>query len=755
MSSSNEVDSNKILKLLEPGGLLSRGIPGFEAREQQREMLLNVLNAYNSDAIALIEAGTGTGKSLAYLLPAIVWALKRGEKTVISTHTITLQEQLITKDIPMITKALNVQVKAALVKGMSNYLCLRKYEDMMQEIALLPPPEAEQLQAINVWREATSDGSKSDLPFVPSSTIWEQVSAEAEACNRNKCPHYEQCYFFKARKEAADAHLLVANHSLLFSDLAARADAGNYDSPCILPPYKRVVLDEAHHIEDIATEYFADKVSRISLMRLLARLSSDRVEQLGKLNVLKKRFSESFSKGMNNQLLSLSRRLATDLPTARQEIMTSISNTFLNFETFVQSFAMATSSSEESPIAEDKLRLLSQHLEHADWKFHVQEKVKQLQDTIAKYCASINSLDADMDALEDKRFVEQTRSLRFDIKSLAGRLHNAVLVLSDFVGSEQRPSRVRWIELQKLKTMVNIQAVNADLDVSDRLLKCLFEPIPTVVLCSATLTTNKQFDFFRHRLGLYDKKMEEREQLKDKIVTESVYDSPFNYSEQAMLVVPTDAPLPSHPQFQDSICENVWRAIQSSRGNAFVLFTSYTMMKGVYDKLLEKMHEHRYVPFRQGEENRRTLLDRFRQTDRAVLFGTDSFWEGVDVAGEALRCVIIVKLPFRVPSEPIMQARTEAIEAGGGSSFFDYAVPQAIVKFKQGFGRLIRNKSDRGCIVCLDPRLVTKRYGKMFLNSLPNCKTLFVEGNAMQKEMTQFYQKTYKLTKREDEKVWS
>ncbi len=261
-------------------------------------------------------------------------------------------------------------------------------------------------------------------------------------------------------------------------------------------------------------------------------------------------------------------------------------------------------------------------------------------------------------------------------------------------------------------------------------------------MCSATLTTNKKFDFIRERLGLTPELLEERE------VTEHVYDSPFNYRQQVLLAVPVDMPPPSAPTFNQKAFENIWNAICASRGQAFVLFTSYAMLQECAQVLKERLEEHKYILFKQGDDNRQTLLNKFKESKRAVLFGTDSFWEGVDVAGDALRCVIIVKLPFKVPSEPIVQARTEAILQKGGDPFIDYSIPNAVVKFKQGFGRLVRNQWDRGCIICLDTRLVTKRYGEYFLNSLPNCEKAFIKADLLWPKMVEFYRQTYHFVKK-------
>ena len=302
------------------------------------------------------------------------------------------------------------------------------------------------------------------------------------------------------------------------------------------------------------------------------------------------------------------------------------------------------------------------------------------------------------------------------------------------------PERVRWIEVQMARGAPYLTLIDAELDISQQMVDRLFIPFSTVVLCSATMTTNKQFDYIRGRLGILPELLGERP------VIQNLYESPFNYSQQALLAVPTDLPAPHQPQFLQAAVDAIWNSVQASQGNAFVLFTSYGMLKMCHDLLARRFEEQGYHPMKQGDLSRQALIEQFKAVDRSILFGTDSFWEGVDVVGEALRLVIIVKLPFRVPSEPIFQARSQAIEAKGGDAFMEYALPGAVVKFKQGFGRLIRNRRDRGCVVCLDNRLLTKGYGRLFLNSLPPCQTLFAPSDEVRRQMADFYRRTYYLT---------
>jgi ATP-dependent DNA helicase DinG len=738
------LQTEKILSLLKPEGLLIKNLKGFEPRLQQQQMMANVIEAYNQDSIALIEAGTGTGKSLAYLIPALVWAARFNERTIISTNTITLQEQLLSKDIPNLLTALDLNLKAVLVKGMHNYLCLRKLEDVQMEMAIIPSEEAQVIDKIESWRQETTDGSRSTLPFAITSSIWDKVGAESEACSHHECPHYQQCFFFKARRQAQDAHILIVNHHLLFADLMKRADTANYSETSILPSYKRIILDEAHHIEDIATEYFASHLHRIELMRTMGRLGSERhSQQPGKLPILKEKLQVLYNKTPPREVSQLVARLTIDFPALRHVIHEQINQTFDAFAHFIEAIKNPTAHllGEEIILNEQKLRILNEHMNHPKWKDEIHPHASKLIDSLKNYRINLSNLEAELKSIDNERLQDQTKSIRLDIQGLAHRLETSISLLNHFISPPASPNKVRWIEAHKLKSLVNVHLVDADLDVSKSLAEFVFSKFPTIILCSATLTSNQQFQFIRKRLGLTEKHLPYRQ------IQEHIYDSPFDYRKQALLAVPIDMPPPSHSDFNRIAFENILKAIQASRGQAFVLFTSYSMLQQCAEKLSSRLQEQGYTLFKQGDDARQTLLHKFKTTDRAVLFGTDSFWEGVDVAGDALRCVIIVKLPFRVPTEPIIQARTEAIIEKGGEPFFEYSVPQAVVKFKQGFGRLIRNQWDRGCIVCLDTRLATKGYGKLFLNSLPVCEKIFINGEQLWTKMGDFYRKTYHLVK--------
>ncbi len=709
---------------------LSANTENFEERPEQQKMLRDVVHAYNHNKIALIEAGTGTGKSLAYLLPAVLWAMKNQERTVISTNTINLQEQLLTKDLPHLLTALGLNLHVALMKGMNNYLCPRRLEDAILETATFSESEAREILAIEAWKDKAHEGSRSELPMATSHATWDKVSAQADACQHKSCPHYESCPFFQARRKAGEAQIIVVNHHLLFADLAKRAESGNYQEDAIIPSYSRLILDEAHNIEDIATEHFASKVSRLQIMRAMAALMTERgTAMTGKLALLQQMLHKAFPQDLPLEVQPLSLCLTQDLPASKREVTLAINEAF----DALAAFAMEGEVQDDGELAigERRVRLREANMQSDMWQMRVLPSLKWLIEALGKYCQSISSLDKDLDAKKAlEPILDKLKSCRLDIRALVGRLQNACQALALFLKSKELPSSVRWVELQPLRTVLNVYLVQADLDIARHLQEHLFSKFSTIIMTSATLATGGHFAFMKGQLGI-DKGTRKP--------IESVYPSPFDYETQALLTVPTDLPLPTSPEFTDTAAERIWDAIQASQGNAFVLFTAFSALKACHARLEGRLKEHGYHPLRQGDDERRRLIERFKAQDRSVLFGTDSFWEGVDVAGEALRCVIIVKLPFRVPSDPLTEAKAEFIEEQGGSAFFDYAIPQAIVKFKQGFGRLIRHQEDRGCVVCLDKRLTSKPYGKLFLKSLPPCRQLFASGKEVAIQMESFY----------------
>ena len=738
-ATAKDLDKEEALSILSPGGPLSTTLKGYEPRTQQLAMMGKIIEAYNRSEIALIEAGTGTGKSLAYLIPAILWNRQTGERTVISTNTINLQEQLIQKDIPLIAKALNIDFKAVLVKGMGNYVCLRKLAESKMELPLMTPQEKQEMDVIEAWSETTREGSRSTLPIVPSLATWEKVNAEHDTCNHNECPCFKDCFYYKARRQASDANILVVNHHLLFSDLITRNEEKALEDTALLPPYTRVIIDEAHNIEEIATDFFASRMNQLGFLRTLSRLAAEKQgKPSGKLPLLKRLLLEGFRNERTPEVSSLFNRLDTDLPAMRWDVWHWTNRTCQAFEQLANQLSGQKTADEQSP-GDVQLRLLSMHQTHPLWEREIVLNAKQFIGATEKYIQALTALLLDVSTLKSDRMGDTLKSTLFEINALANRLNEGCDLMRAFIQPGIPTEKVRWVDVQAQRASPSTSLYDANLDVAKDLARYLFNRFPTTVLVSATLTSNQEFDFMRKRLGLVP------ELLENRIVTEEIYDSPFDYKQQALLAIPKTILSPQDPNFLQEAVEYIWKTLQASRGNAFILFTSYSMLKTCYDLLAPRLKEQRYHPLKQGDTNRQALIKMFKETDRSVLFGTDSFWEGVDVVGEALRCVIIVKLPFKVPTEPMMQARTEAIQARGGDPFNEYSLPMAVVKFKQGFGRLIRNRRDRGCVVCLDSRLLTRGYGKLFLNSLPPCQQLLLGKEEFQEKLEAFYRSTYHL----------
>ncbi|MBS0604759.1 MAG: DEAD/DEAH box helicase family protein [Verrucomicrobia bacterium] len=703
------------------GGLLSRSLKNYEERVGQKEMSLRILDAYQEDSIALIEAGTGTGKSLAYLVPAVYWALKHQEKTVITTHTIALQEQLLLKDIPFLLKTMDVDLKACLVKGMGNYLCLRKLRELQDQPLLFSMEETKEVQAIEQWSEKTNEGSRSDIPFPVSPATWEKVAAEGEACNHVHCPHYKECFFFKARKEAADSQILIVNHHLLLADIEKRRRNPGQES--ILPLYNRLVIDEAHNLEDIALESFAQRFERIAFLRQLAKLHSDSHPERSRLMLLRQELSV-----LSAIPPTLLQKLEIDIPAQKRVCQTQLEEAFAELSHFFETHLADKPFFKEK---ESKKRITDGVSENPFWKETIVKSLLNLAEEIQRLSQMLNGILTDLEEFKGASFYEKLSIHLLEIQAIAQRLEQCSAFLEQFTQDEPKEKRVRWFE----SNGSNVILVDAALDISAFLTEHLFSQQRTSVLCSATIATAKSFSFLKKRLGLVD--------YEEKLM-EEIYESPFNYQERALFVVPTDLPAPSSPNYLAECIKAMQEAIEISKGSVFLLFTSYDMLQNCYRSLSSGTLPQRYPFLKQGDLPRHLLLEQFKKKEGSVLFATDSFWEGVDVPGEALRCVVIAKLPFSVPSDPLYEAYSQSLEKEGLDPFSDYSVPQAVIKFKQGFGRLMRKHDDRGCVICLDHRIVKKNYGKQFLDSLPPCKTCFASKAEAFAQMRQFYEKTRK-----------
>ncbi len=704
-----------VAALLGPDGPIAQRLGRYEDRPSQREMAGRIADLFSMGGIGLLEAGTGVGKSLGYLVPALRWAAASGERTVVSTNTITLQEQLVGKDLPFLAKALTDQrVSFALLKGWRNYLCLQRLEQARaQGPALFEDDVASDLGLLEAWAEQTTDGSLADLAVPPRAEVWDEVAAESDLCTRLRCPHFDQCFVFKARRAAATADVIVVNHHLLMADLAVRRASQRWDDAAVLPAYKRLIIDEGHHLEDAAGEHLGQSVSRRGLERLFARL-----ERRGKglLPALEKALA-----------VGIDALSVASLDLVRARLFPSLGSARMRTAVLYDLLARWVEEQRESQI-----RLTDRFDEDPIWTAGLGAA---LDDLLADIDLLGDGLRLVRDRLEsDEQRAEELAPLLNEVRGVTRRLQSSgdalrVALRSDVAGAP----RVRWLERRGGDG--NIGATAVPLDLAPVLREDLFRRVETAVVTSATLTVGEDgFAFMATRLGLADD---------DALtpVTASL-PSPFDYPSQAILAIPSDFPLPNvegAAHLQRTV-DATAELIVMTEGGVFVLFTSHRDVKEGARLLRERGVAAAHPLLVHGESPRDDLLRRFREHGDAVLVGTASFWEGVDVPGRALRGLVLSKIPFRVPTEPMTAAQCEAIEAEGGDSFAEYMIPHAALRLKQGFGRLIRTATDHGVVVICDPRVVTKGYGRRLLEGLPPARRLQGPWALIRPELEAFYQ---------------
>jgi ATP-dependent DNA helicase DinG len=615
------------------GGLLEKRHAGYEFRASQLEMARIVEEAFQKHQHAVIEAGTGTGKTLAYLIPAI----RSGRRVVVSTATKSLQEQLFQKDVPFLQKHFAPNLKAALMKGRANFLCRQKVHQMEGQPVLKGIDEIDWFSQIRDWEKVTATGDRSELTFLPDDAeLWNRIDARSDLCTGRKCTEFERCFITAMQQRAADADLIIVNHHLFFADLAIRQD----DFGSILPEYSAVIFDEAHEIEDVASDYFGRQIS------------SYRFEELA-------RDTENTLRLLRVEAVPIRRTLGRLRERGR--------SFFENFPERDGRFPFEQA---------ERKGFLEQHREAYD-----------------ELAAAVKRIETELSALSPKPE---------EVVTLARRAAEMRRELEFLLESEEK-GYVYWYERRGRGVFLAATPI----DVSEILREKLFERFDTVVLTSATLAVGGRFDYLKQRLGVQPAK-------------ETALPQEFNFSEQALLYIPAALPDVRHAAFPERAAEEIVRLLEISQGRAFCLFTSYAQMKDVHERVSQRVS---FPLLLQGTAPRTILLDRFRSTPNCVLFATSSFWQGVDVPGAQLSCVIVDKLPFAVPSDPIVAARVRALQEDGRNPFAEYQVPEAVLALKQGFGRLIRSKTDRGILAILDNRIRRMQYGRIFLESLPDYTT--------------------------------
>ena len=690
-----ELDVGDLETVLAPGGALSGRYEGYEDRPGQREMLAAVSRRFNEGGIAIVEAGTGTGKSLAYLLPAVRWAQENGERTVVSTNTINLQEQLAGKDLPLVQRLMG-DVRWALVKGRGNYVSIRRAL-LAQESqgSLFEEDRSEELRELLEWIRSTEDGSLSDLGFTPANETWEEVRSDPDICLRARCPHFQDCFYQKARRRAASAELLVVNHHLLFTDLAVRRATNNYTQSAVLPAYKHVILDEAHNVEDAATSHLGVEITRRGLFRAFSRL--DRRGR-GILTAIHE------AVGGDDEGPALRERL-------ENRVRPALSRTRAEIEGFLERLEPF------APPGEGAVRLGAEGREPADDE-EVAERLRATLSGLGKLERELSELRARLELSEElsERLEGRILDLRSVERRLASAAHGLRLVLAP---GDEAAHFVRWMESRGRGRRANLVLAAAPIELGALLRESLFTRAETTVLTSATLTTRRGFDFLRGRMGITDVELQLHEEEVE--VDERIVPSPFDFERQTLLAIPTDLPSATgrDPAIHQATVDVLARFAELTGGGLFALFTSYSALRAAAQGARSLGLDVEWPLFVHGEDDRHRMLDRFVRAGNGILLGTTSFWEGVDVPGDPLRGLLIQKLPFRVPTEPITQARMEALERRGVDPFQNFMLPQAALRLKQGFGRLIRSRTDRGAVLLLDKRILTKRYGRYLRDSLP------------------------------------
>ena len=695
-----------ITPYFEKTGLLSQVFQGFEYRDEQLHMAKHIEKGLNKEIKVIVEAGTGTGKTLAYLIPSIEWAIKNKKRVVISTNTINLQEQLLNKDIPIAKKVIQGDFKYILVKGRGNYLCNRKYSNIIMgensSIQDFSDSQKVQFNEIKKWGQKTEKGDKAELPFEVDASVWELFQSETDICAGNKCPYKGECFFLKSREEKKNADILITNHHMYFSDLAIRKEIGFNTEYSILPEYGMVVFDEAHNVEKVARDYFSYEASKYSFTKTMNQIFTveGKKKNTGSLDILQKyiKSHDIDHRGILDKEIEDIKIKHKNLYIAGREYFNHIIEVFSNGQMGTFTFRAKKDEMDNSPFLSSLIDFRERFtIEYNSYMRKVRELIKDIRDEEDEN-GNINDFIKYTDRLES--------------------FFNNFRFINDFDDDEF----IYWIEVNSKKG--NSKLVATPLKIDHELQKNLYMNLKQIVFTSATIAIGNDFTYFKESIGL------------DEETLDKVIHSPFNYDKQMKVYIPSDIPAPSDKNFTDEIAEFLKAMLIKSKGKTFVLFTSYSTLNYMYYMLRDELETNGIELFIHGKAPRTQLVNMYINGRNPVLFGTDSFWEGVDIKGKQLSSVIIVKIPFKVPSDPVTEAIIEHITAQGKNSFIEYQVPEAVIKFKQGIGRLIRSKSDSGTITILDNRIINKKYGRYFIESIPTKNINVIGKTAILKDIT-------------------
>ena len=678
-------------------GILAKEIKGFEYRKEQEEMAHYIQDAINEDRKIIIEAGTGTGKTLAYLIPAIKWAVVNKKKVIIATNTINLQEQLLLKDIPLAKSIIKEDFSYVLVKGRSNYLCKRFFNELSIgrsiDIETFSMEAREQIEYILKWGNKTKTGDKAELPFEVYPDVWELVQSTTELCLGKKCLYRKECFFMKTRMEKMEADILISNHHVFFADLNVRAETDFDSEYLILPRYDMVIFDEAHNIESVARSYFSVEVSKISFTRLLNRIYQKKNKRKKEKSALIRVEDTIDEKDLEDgqQYIYLLNTLKEEI-----SILQNIGDEY--FDEIRKIYETNTDAS---------IRKSLNNFEMTKSRFlkTLRDKKDIFQSKLADFLTLMMSFNNVID--EEKEKNPEVINFNNHLKMFKAYIDNF-----KFINSFEDDNYIYWLDINSKRTNVLLTAT--PLNIAEKLSTVLFDNLDRLIFASATIVANGNFDYFKKSLG-----------LDEEDCIECIIKSPFNYDEQMSVYIPTDIQDSENINaFVTDASKFILDILLKTNGKAFILFTSYTMLNQIYYSVSKKLINKGFEVFLHGDKPRSQLIKEFKEAENPILFGTTSFWEGVDVQGENLSNVIITKLPFLVPTDPVVSAISKKIEEDGGNSFTDFQLPEAIIKFKQGVGRLIRKKTDSGNIFILDSRILKKRYGSLFINALPSQKNI-------------------------------